>query len=88
MTVDKFPLESDIKIIEGLFTKLGQREDAEKVSTVFARFKGSFSTPCRIIIIHFKQSAVQESKGTFSTLKGVSAKRNSDVSKQVCLGYF
>jgi len=42
VTVDKFPLESDIKIIEGLFIKLGQREDAEKVFTIFARFKGVF----------------------------------------------
>ena len=42
MTVDKFALESDVKIIEGLFVKLGQREEAEKVVTIFARFKGVF----------------------------------------------
>ena len=42
VTVDKFHLESNIKIIEGLFIKLGQREEAEKVFTIFAKFKGGF----------------------------------------------
>jgi len=78
-----------LKITEGLFVKLEQREEAEKVVTIFARFEGVFSVLCRIIIIQVKQSAVQESKGTFSTLKGVPGKRKSDVvCRQVCFGYF
>jgi hypothetical protein len=31
-----------MKIIEGMFIELEQREDAEKVVTIFARFKGVF----------------------------------------------
>jgi hypothetical protein len=42
VTVHKFTLESDITVIEGLFAKLGQREDAVKVVTIFARFEGVF----------------------------------------------
>jgi hypothetical protein len=38
----QFTLESNMKIIEGRFIKLEQREEAEKVVTIFARFKEVF----------------------------------------------